>query len=146
MRAYPSLLFIGVFLVLLFMQVGVHRIANDALVLLLPSDGCGQILNKHLQDLIKVALGIAYATAILSALSFAKSIAFGRNSNFFVLIAFTSIAAFLIGGTVNLWHAEHLNSCDLFYMGRHAPLLNYATAGLVSLLTLTLYYWIQPKR
>ncbi len=45
-----TLVFSVLFAALLFGQVSVHLLMNDALITLLPGDGCGQILDRVLQN------------------------------------------------------------------------------------------------
>ncbi|SMX42852.1 hypothetical protein [Octadecabacter ascidiaceicola] len=133
-RTYSLLAFVLIFGFVLLAQMGVHFVANDALVVLLPGDGCGQVLDFRLQTLVKSCLWGAYIAASLVAFSFATVMTYGRGTILFVLATFASISAFLVGGITNLRYTEHLNSCDIFFMGRDAPNLNFGAVGFLILL------------
>ena len=134
-RTYSVLVFLIFFGVLLIAQFAVHRVANDPLVFLLPGDGCGQVLNYQLKNMIELALWVAFTAATLSAFFLAKVIVYGRSSNVFILSSTGSLIAFLAGGTTHLKYFEHLISCDVFFMGSDAAFLNFAAAGVLLLLT-----------
>lgn len=138
---YPILVFFAVFAVVLSALLGIHLVANDALVVLLPGDGCGQVLDLPLQTLIKSGLAFAYGFAALAAISFAFTVAYGRGFALFVLSALVSIATYLVGGITNLRYTEHLNSCDMFFMGSDAPYLNFGAVGFLLFLIMALFFY-----
>jgi hypothetical protein len=141
----PSLVFLPVFATLFVAQFGVHLVANDALAVLLPGDGCGQVLDLRLQTLVKIVLWVAYTAAALAAFSCATIVAFGWGRTLFVLSALASIVAFLVGGITNIRFSEHLNSCDMFFMGRDSPYLNFGAAGLLLILITAVLYKASSK-
>ncbi|MEO9898095.1 MAG: hypothetical protein ABJD13_05350 [Paracoccaceae bacterium] len=145
-RTYPLFVFLSVFAVVLSALLGIHLVANDALVVLLPGDGCGQVLDLPLQTLIKSGLAVAYGAAAFAAISFAFIIAYGRGHALFVLAAIVNVAAFLLGGITNLRYAEHLNSCDMFFMGRDAPYLNFGAVVFLLFLIAAVFHKAFAKR
>ena len=133
------ILHFGLFFVLIFLpQVIVHLLANEALVTLLPGDGCGQISNFQLQKLIRSGLLAAFIAAALFALSSAWTMTYGRGVALLVATALISVSSFLIGGSANLYFHEHLTACDMFLKGADAPMLNFGVAALVLTTTIAL--------
>ena len=131
------LLFFCLFFTLIFLVQGiVHLLANDALVTLLPGDGCGQILNFRLQKLIEAGLLVAYTAAALFAFSFAWTTTYGGGIKLLIATALISISFFLIGGSANIFFHDHLTACDMFFMGSDAPMLNFGVAALLLGLTI----------
>lgn len=130
------LFFLLVFTLIFLVQGIVHFLTNDALVTLLPGDGCGQILNFRLQKLIKAGLLVAYTAAALFAFSFAWTTTYGGGVILLIATALISISFFLIGGIANIYFHEHLTACDMFFMGSDAPMLNFGVAALLLGLTI----------
>ena len=130
------LLFCSVFALVFLVQATVHLLANDALLTLLPGDGCGQILDYRLQKLIEAGLLAAYTSAVLFAFSFAWTMTYGGGVALFVATALISLSSFLVGGSVNLYFHEHLTACDMFFMGSDAPTLNFGAAAILLALTI----------
>jgi len=130
------LLFRLLFTLIFLVQGIVHLIANDALVILLPGDGCGQILDIGLQKLIEASLLVAYIVAALFAFSFAWTVTYGGGNALLVMAALFSISSFVVGGSTGLYFYEHLTACDVNFFSSDAPMLNFGAAGLLLALTI----------
>jgi len=144
MTLRQTLSFTGLAGALSWILLNVHLIANDALVSLLPGDGCGQVTDQALRDLLSLGLSFAYGTGVLFALAFSATVVFARSPSVLCLVAVPTVAAFLTGGLLNLRHADHLTACDMFLFGRDAPALNLAAAG--ACLGLTLLVLLRKRR
>ena len=126
--------FLGLATTLAFALIGVHLIANDALVTLSPGDGCGQVLDRRLRTLLSTGMTIAYASALLFSLSLPTTLVFGQGRRMLILVTVLTIAGYVGGGVINFLHHKHLTACDVFLFGSDAPVLNVlAAAGCLAL-------------
>jgi hypothetical protein len=108
---------------------------NDALITLLPGDGCVQVLDRVLQKQIRMSMTLAYAASVLFALSFSISAVFRRGLRPLILSAAMTILAFLTAAITHLRHGDHLTGCDMFLFGSDAPFLNFLAAAVCLVLT-----------
>lgn len=137
MKSQKVYCFCFLFALVFTIQGIVHSLANGDLATLLPSDGCGQVIDVHLQGLIDASLRIAYLFAFLFALSFAWAMSYGGGIKFLAVAAIASISTFVAGGITNLYFHEHLTACDMFFMRSDAPTLNFGVTVLLLVLTIS---------
>ena len=116
---------------LFVLQWFVHGAFNSQTVSILPTDGCGQILDNAL----KMQLELLLRVALLSSLLFSVFFVFTMSSMFwralFLLLAIAAICGLLIFGWMNLHYYEFLTSCDIFFGGSKAANWNVLAAIVV---------------
>ena len=106
-----TIVFCGLFI----SQTLTHGIYNAQIVTLLPSDGCGQILDQDLFDRLSMALDIANGTSILFSLIFAIATQVRIPAPLVWISGVAAVAGFAGGALLIHQNHKHLVGCDLFF-------------------------------
>ena len=114
-------------------QLFVHGVYNTQTTNILPTDGCGQILDTALDlrmtNLVWLSVFISVIFSVL--LATAKRGPMWKWS--LTCVTILSTMGFLIFGWINWEHHDFLTSCDIFFLGDTAAFSNGSTAILVAI-------------
>lgn len=116
---------------LIVLQWFVHGVFNNQTVSILPTDGCGQILDNALKLQLELLLRVALLSSLLFSVFFVFTMSFMFWRAIFLLLAFAATSGLLIFGWMNWHYYEFLTSCDIFFGGSKAANWNVLAAILV---------------
>ena len=130
-RAANPLIWVVIAGCILLFQLFVHGVFNSQAVSIFPTDGCGQVLDVDLMNLLELLL----RAAMLSSLSFSVLLTFARSSKVWngilLLSGIVAITGFVFFGWINWQYRDFLTACDIFFMNRKAAPWNLFAAILV---------------
>ena len=130
-RATSNLLWATIAAGIFLFQLLVHGVINSQTVSILPTDGCGQVLDDDLKQWLELLLRVS----VLSGLCFSVFLAIAKRSMFWdgvlLLSATATITCIFTFGWMNWQFKVLLTSCDIFFVARFAVPWNLFAAILV---------------